>query len=211
MKKRLLSTALLTLACSWTHADATTQPAPDNNTAQAIEAPAAPDATPASSLPATPKPLPAINCEYPIAAATAVDQAVLLTWAEKAAIQSFDFNPTDIDSQVAKLKPCFTDQGWQGFRDAFDKSGNLAAIKSQALNVSSQLDGEASVASIKENQWKVTLPMQVVYQNDKEKLTQLLTIDLVIGRKISGDLGIMQVIATPRDTAAATPAVAPAP
>ncbi len=41
-------------------------------------------------------------------------------------------------------------------------------------------------------------PLQVVYQNDKEKLTQLLTVDVLIGRKISGDLGIMQMIAAPR-------------
>ena len=44
--------------------------------------------------------------------------------------------------------------------------------------------------------------LQVAYQNDKEKLTQLLTVDLLIGRKVNGDLGIMQMIATPRTTEA---------
>ena len=54
---------------------------------------------------------------------------------------------------------------------------------------------------IKDNQWKASVPLQVVYQNDKEKLTQLLTVNLLIGRKISGDLGIMQMIATPQQAA----------
>lgn len=152
------------------------------------------------------EPAPVINCMYRIPATSTIDEATLSIWAQKAAIQSFDFNPTDLDMQIDKLKPCFTDEGWKGFREALDKSGNLAAIKSQRLTVSSLLDGKMNSTSVKENQWKVTLPMHVVYQNDKEKLTQLLSVDLLIGRKKSGDLGIMQLIATPRTTA---PAMAP--
>ena len=41
------------------------------------------------------------------------------------------------------------------------------------------------------------MPLQVVYQNDKEKVSQSLTIDLTVNRKINGDLGITQIIATP--------------
>ena len=100
---------------------------------------------------------------------------------------------------MGSLKNCYTDQGWQGFNEALQKSGNITAIKSQNLTVSSQVDGDLKLNAIKDNQWKVTIPLQVVYQNDKEKLTQLLTVDLLIGRKISGDLGIIQMIAAPRD------------
>ena len=63
------------------------------------------------------------------------------------------------------------------------------------------VDGELKVNPVKDNQWKVSIPLQVVYQNDKEKLTQKLNVDLLIGRKMSGDLGIMQMIATPMETA----------
>ena len=99
---------------------------------------------------------------------------------------------------MQKLKTCFTDQGWTGFSSALEKSGNLEAIKTQKLTVSSQLDGQPQVTEAKENQWKITLPLQVVYQNDKEKVTQLLNVNLTVGRKVSGDLGIAQMIATPR-------------
>lgn len=144
---------------------------------------------------------PVINCDYKIPAATKIiDQSLILTWSEKATTQAFDFDPTTVDAQLVKLQTCFTNEGWQGFNSALQKSGNLEAIKSQKLTVSSQLDGQAQITEAKDNQWKITLPLQVVYQNDKEKVTQLLNVNLTVGRKITGDLGIAQMIATPRTT-----------
>nr|WP_241480505.1 DotI/IcmL family type IV secretion protein [Legionella norrlandica] len=119
---------------------------------------------------------------------------------QKATTQSFDFEPNTVDSQLQKLQACFTDQGWQSFNSALQKSGNLDAIKSQSLHVSSQIDGQPQITEALGNQWKITLPLQVVYQNDKEKVTQLLNVNLTVGRKITGDLGINQMIATPRTT-----------
>ena len=197
MNKTMLSTALLTILCATASAD--NAPPPPTATQAAnpspISAPAAPSSVPA------PQPEPVIDCKYRIPAETTnIQQSIISTWAEKAAVQSFAFNPATIDEELASLKACYTDQGWQGFNDALKKSGNIDAIKSQHLTVNSQVDGELKVNPVKDNQWKVTVPVQVVYQNDKEKLTQLLSVDLLIGRKISGDLGIMQMIATPRQT-----------
>jgi hypothetical protein len=158
----------------------------------------APAAITTSSPPTQP-----INCNYKIPAETTkIEQTVISQWAEKAALQSFDFDNATIDKQLAALKSCFTDQGWQSFNDALQKSGNLNAIKSQKLMVSSMLNGKSTSSEMKENQWKVSVPLQVVYQNDKEKLTQSLTVDIVVGRKISGDLGIMQMIASPNPSTA---------
>lgn len=123
-----------------------------------------------------------------------------MKWAAKAVTQAFDFNPTNLDSQLQKLQLCFTEQGWTGFNTALQKSGNLEAIKSQKLTVSSQVMGQIVVTEAKDNQWKINLPLQVVYQNDKEKVTQLLSVDVTVGRKITGDLGITQMIAAPRGT-----------
>lgn len=142
---------------------------------------------------------PVINCEYKMPLDNKIiDQSWVLTWSEKAILQSFDFNPASVDSQVQRLQPCFTEQGWTGFQTALQKSGNIEAIKSQHLTVSSQIDGQGQITVLKENQWKVNFPLQVVYQNDKEKVTQLLSVDLTVGRKINGDLGIVQIIASPR-------------
>ncbi len=212
MNKTLLSTALLTLLSTVTHADNRAQPATSSDAAGTKSAAPA-MAQPANPLPAAeptkatiptpPQPAAVIDCKYRIPAETTnIEQSLLSTWAGKAAVQSFNFNPTTIDEELGALKLCYTEQGWQGFNDALQKSGNVNAIKLQHLTVSSQVDGELKVNVIKDNQWKVTVPLQVVYQNDKEKLTQLLAIDLLVGRKVSGDLGIMQMIATPRQAGA---------
>lgn len=143
-----------------------------------------------------PKPL---DCNFHIPPETTrIEQTVVLKWAEKAATQSFDLDHNLIDKQLTDLKACYTEQGWQSFNDALEKSGNLNAIKTQQLVVSSMPNGEGTINEIKDNQWKVSLPIQVVYQNEKQKLTQPLMIDLVISRKVSGDLGIMQMIAVPK-------------
>lgn len=165
---------------------------------------------------------PVINCHYKIPETTKnIEQSLVLAWSEKAVIQVFNFDPIDLDTQMQELKNCFTDQGWIGFSSALEKSGNLEAIKTQKLTVSSHLDGQAEVTEIKNNQWKITLPLQVIYQNDKEKVAQLLRVNLTVGRKINGDLGIVQMIATSRPynpvhqsnsaTVPTTPARAPTP
>ncbi len=212
MKRNTLYAAMLTLFCSVGYADEP-KPATPADSATPTQTTAQPPSQ-ESSIPApVPQIAPVIDCQYHIPAqTTTIDQTILSTWAGKAAVQSFDFSPATIDEQLDKLKTCFTDQGWQGYSDAFQKSGNLNSIKAQHLTVSSQTDGDVVVNPVKENQWKVNVPIQVVYQNDKEKFTQLLTLDLLVGRKISGDLGIMQIIATPRVSAETQPAtdVAPA-
>lgn len=215
MNNTILSTALLSILCVSAYADNVASPTPADSTgtaqptatspttkpsAEPAVTPAAP-VTPAATALQTPA---VIDCNYRIPAETkTVDESVISTWAKKASVQSFEFNPTTIDQELVALKSCYTEQGWQGFNDALQKSGNINAIKSQHLSVNSQIDGDMKVNPVKDNQWKVTIPMQVVYQNDKDKLTQQLTVDLLIGRKVSGDLGIMQMIATPRQSPAA--------
>ncbi|CAM2941446.1 DotI/IcmL family type IV secretion protein [Legionella worsleiensis] len=148
-----------------------------------------------------------INCNYKIPAdVKSVDPTTVLNWSEQATTQAFDFAPASLDTQLQNLQACFTDQGWQGFNSALQKSGNIDAIKTQNLTVSSQIDGQAQITETSANQWKITLPLQVVYQNNKEKVTQLLNVNLTVGRKVSGDLGIMQLIATPRTPTAQQPA-----
>lgn len=179
---------------------------PAGQTAQPIQQ------LPAQATQAPASVAPVINCDYKIPAETKkIDQATIMTWSQKAIVQAFDFDPTSIDTQMQKLQACFTEQGWTGFNTALQKSGNVEAIKSQKLTVSSQIDGEVQVNEVKDNQWKIALPLQVVYQNDKEKVMQLLNVNLTVGRKINGDLGIMQMIASPRPAATAQPTTTPVP
>lgn len=155
-----------------------------------------PAAVTAAVKPATVQP---VDCNYKIPAETMkVEDALVMQWATKATQQSFNFEFDKIDNQMTSLKNCYTDQGWQGFNDALQKSGNLDAIRSQKLMVSSVLDGKATILDIKNNEWKINMPLHVTYQSSSDKSSMPLSISLVVGRKISGDLGIMQMIATPR-------------
>lgn len=151
-----------------------------------------------------------LDCNYQLSTqVTEVDSQLVKKWAEKAAEQSFTFDASQLESQIEKLKACFTPQGWQGFYDALKKSGNLTAITNQGLNVSSMVDGASSITQNKSNEWKLTIPLEVVYQNKQQKLTQSLSLEVLVGRKVSGDLGIMQIVAAPKnatDTSSSVPA-----
>lgn len=141
-----------------------------------------------------------MNCSLHIPVeTTTIDSNIVMKWTEKALQQSYDFDFNAIDKQLTSLKNCYTDQGWQSFSEALAISGNVNAIKSQKLTASSMIDGKPQLIEAKDSQWRLTLPLQVVFQNDKEKITQSLSVYLVVGRKINGDLGIMQIIASPRE------------
>lgn len=202
MKNTLLCGALLILTNLEAQAASPSEPATPSPNVQAVPVQTIKQ-QPIQQIPTTkPQTLPTINCNYKISRETkTIEQALVLTWSKQAVVQSFDFDPAHLEQQLEQLQACFTESGWAGFKSALDKSGNVAAIKSQQLTVSSQIDGETQMVEDKDNQWKVSLPLQVVYQNDKEKVTQLLDVTLIITRKITGDLGIVQMIATPRAAA----------
>ncbi|RUR11160.1 DotI/IcmL family type IV secretion protein [Legionella sp. km772] len=204
MKNTMLCYALISFVCANAQAETQTSTTTTTATPPAVQGtqPASPvQAQPTTTTTTTTTTTQAavINCDYKIPASTKViDQTLVLNWSEKATIQAFDFDPNKLEEQMKSLQNCFTEQGWSGFNNALQKSGNIDSIKAQKLTVSSQIDSQATMDEAKDNQWKLTLPLQVVYQNDKEKVTQLLSIKLTVGRKISGDLGITQMIATPR-------------
>lgn len=141
----------------------------------------------------------AINCNFHIDKKEEnIPDTTISQWASQATQQAFDYDAMNVDKKMEELKSCFTTSGWKGFSEALKKSGNVKAIKEQKLAVSSQVSGDVKVEPSKKNQWKVKVPLQVVYQNNEDKLTQVLAVDLLVGRKSSGDLGIMQMIATPK-------------
>lgn len=210
MNKMILSPLLIALLSTQVNA---AEPAIPNDTAKdtttsTITAP--PSAPAAPTTPAVAPTMATLDCNYHIPTTqTAIDSALITSWAEKATLQSFTFAPSTIQNQLDMLKSCYTEQGWKGFNDALQKSGNVESIKNQQLNVSSQAEGASNINTVKDGQWKVTLPIQVVYQNDKEKVTQHLVVGVLVGRKPNGDLGIMQLVATakPEETPMADKAV----
>ncbi|CAM2994026.1 IcmL-like protein [Legionella steigerwaltii] len=141
-----------------------------------------------------------INCDFKIPDGMAkIDEGLAIKWAENAAIQSFDFNSASIDTQLEKLKSCYTAKGWEHFKNALDKSGNIEAIKSQNLIMSSKVSGQTKLVGIKKNQWNMELLLQVIYQNKQVKVIKFLNVNLSMERKPSGEFGITRIIATLND------------
>lgn len=191
MRMRFLTTMVLLSLSAISFADDSTEQKP-------IPASAVSETTAALKVPSPVSPA-VINCEYKITPQQEVNNDLVITWSEKAAIQSFTYNNENIDNKLKDLKNCYTQQGYTSYTDALNQSGNIEAIKTQQLNVSSIVDGKTKISKIEDNKWQLKVPLQVVYQNSKEKLTQLLFIDMLVSRKASGELGILQIIAAPRD------------
>ena len=137
-------------------------------------------------------------CNYKIPVDTShIDPAVILKWAEHAVIQSFQFSPAELESQLHALKSCYTDKGWIGFNSALQKSGNLNAIQTQNLSVSSRIDGRIQLIDAQENQWKILVPIKVIYQNKQDSVTHFLSVYLTVTWRNTEGLGIMQMISMP--------------
>lgn len=139
----------------------------------------------------------AINCQYNLKDNNGeVSNELLTKWADFAATHAFDYSYLNIDKQLSALEPCFTKAGWQSYNKALTESGNIAAIKEQQLMVSSQLKGQSTIKSNEDKKWQVIIPLEVSYESKEQRITQLLNVTLDIGLKISGNLGINQIIAT---------------
>ncbi|HDV5710310.1 TPA: DotI/IcmL family type IV secretion protein [Legionella pneumophila] len=137
-----------------------------------------------------------VSCHYKIPEEIIkTDINIILEWAEYAAMQSFHFDYMALEAELKELESCYTEKGWSEFNAAMDKSGNLNAITAQRLNMSSQIDGQARLIESHDNQWKIQLPLKVTYKNDRAQVSQFLDIQLTVGRKMNGELGIVQLIA----------------
>ncbi|HFK9673930.1 TPA: DotI/IcmL family type IV secretion protein, partial [Legionella pneumophila] len=140
-----------------------------------------------------------IDCDYKISPEIShIDSDIILNWAEYAAILSFNFNFASIEDQLNQLHACYTEKGWGQMQNALHKSNNIETIKAEKLKVKGYKDGEAQIIEALDNQWKIILPLKVVYENDKKRVTHFLNAYLTIGWKNKDSLGIMQMIAIPR-------------
>lgn len=149
-----------------------------------------------------------VDCLYQLSSTAPISEKELAEWAQLAVIKSFDYSFNTLETQLQKLKACYTEQGWLGFNNALKQSGNLATIKAQQLTVSCELEGKLKVNAFKNNQWKITVPLKVVYQNTQEKLTQRLFVEMIVAKKSATQLGIVQIIAEPKSQNTSKEAIA---
>lgn len=111
----------------------------------------------------------------------------VLAWASQAAVESYSYDAISYKSQFSKLKTKFTENGWNNFKDALDKSGNLDAVINNEVVVSAYRNNPAEIESYSNDNntstWVVKVPTQVTYINGHVKLEQDMDTYVTIGMK----------------------------
>jgi hypothetical protein len=71
--------------------------------------------------------------------------------------------------------------------------------------MTSEINGVAEFIETREDYWVIALPLKVTYKNDTMRVSQLLNLQLTVGRKTNGELGVMQLIATLDPSSSSSP------
>ncbi|NBX84837.1 MAG: hypothetical protein EBQ95_04415 [Gammaproteobacteria bacterium] len=119
-------------------------------------------------------------------------------WSAFVAKQAFALNYATVEFDIQQIKDCFSDTGWTNFKSALDHSGNIAMIKANLLTSTAQIIEPIAIQHIKdESRWEIDVPMQIVYQNDKKKMTQMISVHLNISELSNRQLSILQIMGNP--------------
>ena len=122
----------------------------------------------------------------------------LKKWSVYVSMKTFGLSDDSLDNTLRELTECFTTSGWNQFNDALNKSGNLKLIKTNHLSSDTHLIGQVVVQQQKEQQtWTSEIPLRVVYQNDKQKISQQINVHLRFSQLPNSKLAVMQIVGLP--------------
>ena len=130
MNNTVLTTALLTILSTAAYADNSVQlPTPLNAAKPMATAPG----TIQPSLQSAPQPAAVVNCKYHIPAEkNNIEQPLITSWAGKAAVQSFEFNPANHDvitkASSSAVFGCSANKSATGINN---KSANFSRVASE--------------------------------------------------------------------------------
>lgn len=109
-------------------------------------------------------------------------------WAVNAITESYTMDYVNFRTQVAKSgREYFTDKGSEQFKEALKASGNLEALLTRRMVISTIVTSTPIINSEGLNNgtyaWQVDVPIRVTYQNSENKATQELLAKLLIVRE----------------------------
>lgn len=115
-----------------------------------------------------------------------MSQEAILVWANEAATAVFSYDFANYRRDFQHAQEYFTPEGWQNYKEAFDKTGTLKMVINQKLTVSAIPTGTPVIITqgVEGNKytWKVELPVLVVYKGAKSSTEQKLLITMSIQR-----------------------------
>ncbi len=116
-----------------------------------------------------------------------VTKRALLSWSATSITEILTFGFGNIDKQLAKQRPRFTSQGWDGFMEAITAQGLRAQFKkSQLVLTTVPSDAPVVVAEglndDKRYQWNVEMPVIMTFStndNVTKRLRNIIRLDIV--------------------------------
>lgn len=120
------------------------------------------------------------------------------TWSAYVAQKSFAFKHDSMDNQLKQLQFCYSKAGWTQFSEALKKSNNINLISSNQLMANTQIIGPIQVNHHPQYQsWTAVVPLRVVYQNQKQKISQEINVHLTINQLRNNQLAVIQIVGKP--------------
>ena len=127
----------------------------------------------------------------------------VLTWSTNAITKAYTFSFANYRQELQSSRDLFTKEGWDGFQNALQESGNLRAVVDSKFVTTAAprgapvVIGEGYVSG--RYAWKIEVPILVTYQSANKRQTQDLLVQALIVRRSELEhpqgIGIAQLIA----------------
>lgn len=112
--------------------------------------------------------------------------AELLQFATQASVAAYTYNYVNYRKELQGVADFFTAQGWKNYQEELKKSKNLEAVlKNKLVGFATPTGAPVIVDRGVVNgvyAWKVTLPLLATFEGGSTKITQPLTVTMVIRR-----------------------------
>ena len=126
-------------------------------------------------------------------------------WAEAATLQAYAVDFVNYRAEFTAAEKNFTPRGWASFAQSFINSGNLKKLISARLVGSAQAQAPPIVKSVSivkgSYSFVVEFPLVATYQNDNERVTEQLMVDVYVVHvsvfQHPDGIAIDHIIATP--------------
>lgn len=144
-------------------------------------------------------PSPNLNCTATVPNTSEPEKIRFIkNWSAYVAQKSFTFAHNNIDSQLKQLQFCYSKAGWSQFSEALEKSRNINLISQHQLVANTHIIGPIEINHHPQySSWTAVVPLRVVYQNQKQKISQELNVHLTINQLRNNQLSVIQIVGKP--------------
>lgn len=111
----------------------------------------------------------------------------LLKWVTDSIVEVYSYNFLNYQMVLNKIRPYFTDLGYESYIKALEDSKNLEAVKNKKLVVNAIPTAKAAI--VKEGAlnavytWEIQIPLLVSYQSGEKEMQQRIMVNIEVVRE----------------------------